>query len=265
MTIRLVDEGWNRELTKALDADTSELRIICPFIKERALDRLLSFRLDRIQVITRFNQHDFVEGVSDIKALRKLLDANADVRGVRNLHAKLYLFGASRVILTSANLTYAALNKNHEFGMVAEDDEITARCRAYFDDLWRRCGPDLQRDQVDDWEKKVTRHHVLGGRSNQSTGLDDFGVDVGISEPPAVNIPAFVDDETRAFVKFISDADGRALLSDPIIKAIDDTGCHWAVCYPDKKRPMSVRDNDVIFFAYPTRNPIGIRILLTPA
>ena len=37
MTIRLVDTGWDKELTDALRADASELRIICPFIKVRAL------------------------------------------------------------------------------------------------------------------------------------------------------------------------------------------------------------------------------------
>ena len=40
--IRLVDTEWDIELSKALLADASELRIICPFIKAKALHRLLS-------------------------------------------------------------------------------------------------------------------------------------------------------------------------------------------------------------------------------
>ena len=36
---------------------------------------------------------------------------NARVRGVRNLHAKLYIFGESRAIITSCNLTEAALTR----------------------------------------------------------------------------------------------------------------------------------------------------------
>ena len=40
-----------------------------------------------VQVITRFNLADFAEGVSDIEALRLLLDAGADIRGIRSLHA----------------------------------------------------------------------------------------------------------------------------------------------------------------------------------
>ena len=261
MTIRLVDAGWDAELTKALGADTSELRIVCPFIKVRALDRLLSLRPGNIQVITRFNLADFAEGVSDVAALRKLLDADASVRGVRNLHAKLYLIGASRVILTSANLTEAALsNRNHEFGMVTEDTEIIATCRAYFDTLWRLSAPDLQRDQVDDWDKTITSNRASGGRSNYSAELKDLGADVRVSEPPAVHMPAVVDDEAKAFVKFIGTANKRAPLSRSTIQAIKRAGCHWAVCYPPSKRPRNVSDDDVIFIAWLTQDPNDIRV-----
>lgn len=173
MTVRLVDAGWGAELTAALRADTSELRVICPFIKAGALDRLLSLKPASNQVITRFNLVDFAEGVSDIAALRMLLDAGAQVRGVRNLHSKLYLF-ASRAIVTSANLTKAALYSNHEFGLVADDAPIIATCRAYFDDLWQRVARNLSHDQVDAWEEVVTRHRALGGRPSSQTGLGDL-------------------------------------------------------------------------------------------
>ena len=44
MTVRLVDAGWGTELTAALRADRSEFRVVCPFIKAGALDRLLSLK-----------------------------------------------------------------------------------------------------------------------------------------------------------------------------------------------------------------------------
>lgn len=40
MAIRLVDSAWNAELTDALRADTSALRIICPFIGATGWERL---------------------------------------------------------------------------------------------------------------------------------------------------------------------------------------------------------------------------------
>ena len=90
--IRLVGAGWGRELTEAIRADPSAVRIICPFIKKGALDYLMPHRPSDgdIQVITRFNLDDFANGVSDVEALRMLLDDGASVRGVQNLHAKLF-------------------------------------------------------------------------------------------------------------------------------------------------------------------------------
>ena len=81
-----------------------------------------------VRVITRFNLADCASGVSDVSALRILLDAGAKIRGVKNLHAKLYIFGATRAIVTSANLTNAALVSNHELGMVCDDALIVQRC-----------------------------------------------------------------------------------------------------------------------------------------
>ncbi len=260
MTIRLIDAGWGKEFTDALHADASELRIICPFIKSGALDRLLAKRPRSIQIITRFNLSDFAEGVSDIIALRKLLDVGASVRGIRNLHAKLYLFGSTRAIVTSANLTEAGINRNHEFGMVADDGAVVASCRAYFDDLWKRGGCNLTRDQIDAWNETVTRHRATGGRANQGASLGDFGADAGIGTPPPISLPAVVADARQSFVKFLGEGDNRVPLSFTTVEEIKRAGCHWAVAYPASRRPAGVKDGAVMFIARLTQDPNDIRI-----
>ena len=260
MTIRFVEKGWNREFTEALSADASQLRIICPFIKAGVIDSLLSWQPGIVQVITRFNLADFAEGVSDIAALQKLLDVDARVRGVRNLHAKLYLFGASRAIITSANLTESALNRNHEFGMVADDAAVIERCRAYFDTVWQGAGSDLQRGQVDAWDETVTAHRVRGGRPNDSTGLDDFGADAGVTDPLPVQVPMVVADAPQAFVKLLGKGDNRIPLSVSTFEEIKGSGCHWAAGYPTSKRPRNVKDDAVIFMGRLTRDPNDIRV-----
>jgi len=260
MTVRLVDAGWGRELTDALRADASELRLISPFIKAGPLDRLLSLRPSRVRVITRFNLADFAEGVSDIEALRMLLDAGARVRGIRKLHAKLYLFGTSRAIITSANLTKSALDSNHEFGLVAEDATVIATCRAYFDELWRQGASDLVADQVDAWAETVTRHHALGGRPRKPTGLADFGADAGLAETPPGLIPIAVTDAPQAFVKFLGEGNNRKPLDWPTIAEIERAGCHWAVAYPAARRPRGVKGDAIMFIARLTSEPNDIRI-----
>lgn len=259
MTNRLVDAGWGAELNAALRADTSEFRVICPFIKAGALARLLSLNPTSIQVITRFNLVDFAEGVSDIAALRMLLDAGAQVRGIRKLHAKLYLF-ASRAIVTSANLTKAALDSNHEFGLVTDDVPIMTTCRAYFDDLWERGARNLSCDQVDAWEEKVTRYRALGGRPDRQTGLGDFGADASVVGPPPIHVLTVMADAPQAFVKFMGRSHDRVPLSKDTIEEIKGSGCHWALSYPASKRPRSVQDDAIMFIARLTRDPNDIRI-----
>ena len=138
-TNRLVDEGWERELFTAFKRNRGEIRIVCPFIKSSTVKRLFSSNQTSIRVVTRFSLSDFFEGVSDLDALRELLERGAAVRGVRNLHAKLYLFGKKKSIVTSANLTKSALVRNREFGhrgfrhrrcVRGVFREVVERCRA---------------------------------------------------------------------------------------------------------------------------------------
>jgi phosphatidylserine/phosphatidylglycerophosphate/cardiolipin synthase-like enzyme len=202
MSFRLVDSGWQAVMDDALKTHHTELRLVCPFIKRRAAERLLAQGKPKtIRVITRFNLCDFYNGVSDTAALRLILENGAQIRGVQNLHAKLYLFDASRAIVTSANLTHAALNRNHEFGFSADDPAIIATCGAYFDNLWKQAGPNLTATRLTEWETRLSRALSGGSRPTPPAGLDDEGVEAGIS-PPAFPVPASISDASQWFVKF---------------------------------------------------------------
>ena len=257
--IRLVDAGWDEELSEAIRADSSEVRIVCPFIKKGALEHLLSHRPGNVQVITRFNLADFAEGISDTAALRMLLDAGAGIRGIRNLHAKLYVFGTSRAIITSANLTRAALTRNQEFGMVADDEAVIGACRDYFDGLWRHAGADLSHEMLDSWEETVTRHCAAGGRPSRTRGLSDFGADSELSAKLPVSLPPVVADADQAFVKFLGEGHNRVPISCTTFEEIEETDCHWALPYPANRRPRGVKDGAVMFIARLTDEP-DIRI-----
>ena len=259
MTIRLIDKEWEQEFIEALSEDSNDFRIICPFIKTGVIEKLLSLHPKNIQVITRFNLADFASCVSDVAALRKLIGVGASVRGVRNLHAKLYIMGTSRAIVASANLTEAGFSRNHEIGVVADNEEFVKRCLAYFDKLWRQAGPDLCYSRVDEWHDTVEPYLLSGGRLNQTDELKDFGVDVGIDNPPPAWPPMAVSAGKRAFVKLIGKSDGRVFLSTPVIKVVEESGCQGCVGY--KKRPRNVKDGDTIFIGFLTRSPNDIRIL----
>lgn len=260
MNFRLVDVGWEKELSDALLADSSSIRIVCPFIKRRAAERLLTQAKPKvIQVITRFNLVDFSEGVSDISALRLLLDSGAQIRGVRNLHAKLYLYGSSRAIVTSANLTQAALLRNHEFGFVSEDAGILSQCRKYFDGLWGCAGQDLMEGRLTEWESKVSKNLVAGGRQKSAIGLGDEGVDAGIMAEPVI-VPSWVGEAEQGFVKFFGESHNRADRTKTILEQVRSSGCHWACTYPRGKRPRQVRDGAVMFMGRLVNDPNDILI-----
>lgn len=259
MTLRLVDSAWGTELTDALRADTSVLRIISPFIKAGALDRLLSLRPKKIAVITRFNLADFADGVSDLVALRKVLAAGGQVRGIKNLHAKLYLFGTSRAVVTSANLTGAALDRNAEFGAVLGGAADIVACRAYFDQLWSRAGNDLTLAQLVGWQADIARHRKAGGWPSGVLNLADHGADAGLGDGPGTSPPSTTPAGTpvpaeRAFVKFLGIGSDRDAPSCTTVTEIERAGCHRTLSYPKGKRPTGVADAALMFIGRLTRD-----------
>lgn len=255
MSFRLIDRGWDKELEAALQQEIDCIRVIVPFIKQRAAERLLrSGCLETIEVITRFHLGDFSDGVSDIGALRLLLSKGAKIRGVKNLHSKLYLFGESQVIVTSANLTEAALTRNHEFGFIAGEAAIVAGCRKYFDDLWKRAGVDLTPQRLAGWESKVTEHLAKGGRKPANGDLGDEGVDTGLGEPSFL-LPDIVEGSQQGFVKFMGEGDNRASVDLRVLEVVKNSGCHWACCYPKGKRPRKVKDGAIMFMGRLVENP----------
>jgi hypothetical protein len=195
--------------------------------------------------------------VSDLDALTVLLQNGAQIRGVQNLHSKLYLFGKNRVIVTSANLTESALLRNHEFGFVAQDDAIVDGCRKYFEDLWARAGKDLTFPQLEAWRTKVTGYLASGVGSRLLPSLGDEGVRIGLPTEQVALSP-WVADVEQAFVKFFGNSETRVERSLPVLDQIKRSGCHWACTYG--KRPRQVRDGAIIFVSRLVRNPDDILV-----
>ena len=246
---RLVDSGWASELLDGVLLRAGRLRIVCPFIKEGALDLLLELRPKQIQVITRFSLADFAQRVSDLAALRKLLHSGAAVRGIRDLHAKVYLFGAQRAIVTSANLTEAGLAHNPEFGVVTSDRAAIAACGRYFDSLWRQASDDLSINKLLAWDQDVKNYLASENRSEITSELSDHGATARLGESLPRSQSNVFRDAPQAFVKFLGDSQKRPPQSLSTLTAIRSSCCHWAVCYPKNKRPRSVKTGAVIFIS----------------
>jgi hypothetical protein len=257
MSLRLVDHAWSAEFLNAARLAPEGLRVVSPFIKRRALDRVLSEPIGSLRVITRFNMTDFASGVSDIAALQAVLKHGGELRGIRGLHSKLYIFGQRRAIVTSANLTIAALERNAEFGMVTEDTEDVAACSRYFDGLWG-AGNSATMEDLLRWDKEITRFRAGGGTVRHPLAGKDFGASQAIA--PSLIFPPVAAEAAQAFVKFLGEGDNRESLNLPTISEVQRAGCHWALAYPASKRPRVVQDGAVMYIARLTSGPNDIRI-----
>lgn len=255
--IELIDFGWSSQISARANERHAKLRVVCPFIKQRAVKRLLDAgHRPEIRVITRFSLSDFAAGVSDVSALRWLLDQGAKVRGIKGLHSKMYLFGERNSIVTSANLTEAALFRNQEFGFVSDDENVAKSCHAYFDRLWMAAGADLTYDKLTEWEDKLRSAVTAGGKPPTGPNLPDEGAKVTlppvpgseIAQPP-ISLPPLFSEAEQAFVKFLGTSNHRVPVTDSVLSVIEDSDCHRVLAYPEGKRPRIVRTGDIMFIA----------------
>lgn len=259
MTFCLIDHGWGNALEEAAAAGGSPWRIVCPFIKTKALKRLLAkAKLRNIQVITRFNLDDFCKHVSDLEALELLLARGAEIRGVHGLHAKVYLFGSSRAVVSSANLTIRGLDTNKEFGFSSDDPSITTSCQSYFEALWVRAGENLTYERLASFRAEVTQAQVGGGRAGATATLGDKGTIVSSPDPQA-NGEALAE-EFQTIVKFFGRGNERASRSQHTLETLRRSGAHWACTYPRGKRPRLVDDGDVFYLSNLVEAPNDILI-----
>ncbi len=252
--VELVDNDWSAHFALRAKERHGTLRIVCPFIKQRAVKRLVDAgHRPEIRVITRFNLSDFATGVSDVSALRWLLEQGACIRGIRGLHAKMYLFGERHAIVTSANLTETALFRNHEFGFISQDADVAKRCHAYFDSLWQCAGPDLTHAKLEEWENKLRSASVAGGKPSPAPALPDEGVTVDLPMPPpvagqpAVSLPPLFSEAEQAFVKFLGTSDDRVPVTFSTFEEIVNSGCHRVCAYP--RPPWIVQSGAIMFIA----------------
>ena len=83
MTTHLIDHNWKQHLINLASSNDSFL-CICPFIKKSVISELLTSGFKDIKVITRLNLEDMLQGVSDIDAIRAVMDAGGQVRAVNH-------------------------------------------------------------------------------------------------------------------------------------------------------------------------------------
>jgi hypothetical protein len=259
MSFRFIDKYWRDILIDAAKTSRKEILLMAPFIQLPVIKKLIGRRKLKIKVITRFNLNHFYEGVSDLNALEYLLGKGAGIKGIRNLHAKVYIFDSSKAFITSANLTEAGLSKNHEFGLVTDNKELIAKAREYFNGLWNKAGQPLKINELNMWRKEINKTVQSGSISGEKRKLSDYGKKLGLhpkSDPETGNMQ----DSDQWFVKFFGTSANRADRALAVYDQINDMECHWACTYPRGKRPRKVQNGAVMFIGRLVKEPNDIMI-----
>lgn len=85
----------------------SEAIFFSPFIKLNALKHITSnLSADvKVKIITKLSIHDILEKVSDFEICQYAIDNNWHIGLIENLHAKMYIFDHTEILVGSNNLT----------------------------------------------------------------------------------------------------------------------------------------------------------------
>ena len=114
------------EFMSLVENTNKEIKLCAPFIKTSIVNDILKYKKQNVKVtaITNVKLMSFYRKVLDIEALSKIINSNGKVYNYPMLHAKVYIFDAAKLIISSANLTEAGLKKNKEYGIISDDREL---------------------------------------------------------------------------------------------------------------------------------------------
>jgi len=250
MAFNIIDKEWHKVFDGLKSLACEPVRIMTPFLQRETVRELLGDNPKEIKVITRFNLDDFFRKASDIDSLEYLLSVGAQVKGIKHLHSKVYIFNSTKAIITSANLTHAALYRNTECGIESDDTEFVKTANTYFDALWARAGATLDRKTLSKWKNQINRSVTAGQRSRSSLG--DYGVDLGFDKDGKEQI--------QYFIKFSGEGNNRAKWTKRVFDEVNESDSHRYLTYPKNKRPRIVKEGDRIYFGRMVENPTDIVI-----
>ncbi|QSB29084.1 phospholipase D family protein [Flavobacterium sp. CLA17] len=235
--MEILQDNWLNVFLQELKG-TNEIKIVSPFVTDNMVSHLLNnWKGNTIKLITRFNLNDFRSGVSSLSALKRLLAQGAEIKGIKDLHSKTYIFDVKSVIITSANFTGGGFFRNHELGVISHNPKKTLESIEYFSKLWKLDNFILSGPKIDEWNINILNNRVI---INSGSELEDYGTCI-------INK---VVKQKNYFIKFYGTNYERAERDVEIIEEVSGTHCHFAVTFSKSNgRPRRYQDGDIIYLA----------------
>lgn len=129
--ITIFQPSWSH--LKSFFEDARHVFICAPWISKEGVSFLRSMcewsKVDRAEIWTRLEPSDYVMGISDYVGLltfikEKERQIEFSIKTAPNLHLKIYKADGSKVIVTSANLTYGGFKENIEIGVLITNEKL---------------------------------------------------------------------------------------------------------------------------------------------
>lgn len=128
-------------LNLLLKSTHDTIRIASAYVTDRGLAKEANGR--EMRLLLSLSPMDIISGATSIDTIEWMLDYGIKCRVLPDrprLHAKVYIFGTDRAVVTSANLTYNAFNSNIEVGVEVKEEQVS-QLTEWFDNLWDEASP----------------------------------------------------------------------------------------------------------------------------
>ncbi|MEI7637017.1 MAG: phospholipase D family protein [Syntrophus sp. (in: bacteria)] len=117
------------------------VRVASPYVTDRTL--LSDIKNRKVYLLTSLTPMDIISGATSIEILQLLIKSGVECRNLlyrSRLHAKVYIFGNSSAVVTSANLTRNAFHSNIEVGIQIDRGSVQ-QLKTWFDKFWEKAHP----------------------------------------------------------------------------------------------------------------------------
>jgi len=168
--IEVVAGSWRDALFDLVSSARSRLTIVAPFISVEATGMVASALHSDLRasgcvsVFTDLSPRHVQEGALEPEGITRIASAAGSccVWHVRHLHAKVYIADERRAIVTSGNLTTAALHRNVEVGLSVNNRRLVAALNVALEEL-KVAGVLVSLDQLKNYilvAARVREEHV---------------------------------------------------------------------------------------------------------
>ena len=132
---KFLNAPWREELKAIASSARESFVVVAPFIKENAAEWLCGLLRPNVSILTlaHLDARAIRTSALDVAALRRLATVSPTSRlfSVPNLHAKVFIADAQSAIVTSGNLTNAALDRNREYGVLFHEEDAVKQIRTH--------------------------------------------------------------------------------------------------------------------------------------